>query len=336
MTPNQEETALLMLCVSSYGSWLANQVSNVIRSTLSLEDPPPTVRQALDSVAATEQALDQLRAGRISTLPSELLPVVKRALLYMRRVKAAAAEDLKTKTDDPQMLVQLDRHVRPLDALINSASLADLAPAATVDLTPLLSVVVAEQIRGLATEADSANLDDKFRILRSQRAFLTDLARVRQRCALRHRNVAVAFLDIDKFKEFNETLTETVVDRRVLPRLMQLVESYVFGRGFAYRFGGDEYVVLAINLDRESAASFFDGLRRAIEVLDYSGIDRTATASIGYCEVMPDCSLTEREVLDRAALAKRFAKRQGRNRVATFKSNRLEERDLVIVAPLSR
>lgn len=39
-------------------------------------------------------------------------------------------------------------------------------------------------------------------------------------------------------------LGEVEVDRKILPRFMRTIEAHVFARGFAYRFGGDEYVLL--------------------------------------------------------------------------------------------
>ena len=50
--------------------------------------------------------------------------------------------------------------------------------------------------------------------------------------------------NIDKFKDFNTKYGETQIDVRLLPRFMAALEAHVYSRGFAYRFGGDEYVVL--------------------------------------------------------------------------------------------
>jgi hypothetical protein len=43
--------------------------------------------------------------------------------------------------------------------------------------------------------------------------------------------------------------------------------------------------------------------------------------------------LTERELLERAATAKNFAKKQGKNRIATFSDSRFDEADLTIAHP---
>jgi hypothetical protein len=49
--------------------------------------------------------------------------------------------------------------------------------------------------------------------------------------------------------------------------------------------------------------------------------------------VEADCSLTDRELRDRASLAKKFAKDQGRNCIATYKGPRLIQQELEVVRP---
>src|ERR1019366_4323533 len=83
-----------------------------------------------------------------------------------------------------------------------------------------------------------------------------DLAYYRQRTDHCGSSLAVAFVDIDHFKEFNTAHTETVIDRNVLPRFMQLVESHVHFHGHAYRQGGDEYLILLPNLEPRLAIDF--------------------------------------------------------------------------------
>ncbi len=122
---------------------------------------------------------------------------------------------------------------------------------------------------------------------------------------------------------FNTAHGETTVDRNLLPRFMQTLESHVYHHGFAYRQGGDEYLVLLPSLSKELAIDFLDELRRTLAAVKYPEIQGTPTVSIGACLAGPDCPLTDRELRDRANDAKKFAKENGKNCIATYEGAQL-------------
>jgi diguanylate cyclase (GGDEF)-like protein len=179
--------------------------------------------------------------------------------------------------------------------------------------------------------------DEKFHILQAPQLFLPDLAYFRAKCEDRETPLAIAFVDIDDFKsKFNTPHGETKVDRNVLPRFMQAMEAHAFHHGYAYRQGGDEYLILLPSLSRPLAVAFLDELRCKLADLAYPDVAEKTTASIGLCIVDSDCPLTDRELLDRANLAKQFAKENGKNRIATFRGPRFVDQELEIVkAPAS-
>jgi len=146
---------------------------------------------------------------------------------------------------------------------------------------------------------------------------------------LRNRPLVVGFIDIDDFKSLNTECTETVVDRDVLPRFMRRVEAEIFVRGFAYRFGGDEYVTLLPNAGTREAIPVHNCIRTGVAALQYSATSKRTTVSVGFCEVEPDSAWTEHEILARANAAKAFAKASGKDRVATYRNG---SEDLHVVA----
>jgi diguanylate cyclase (GGDEF)-like protein len=99
---------------------------------------------------------------------------------------------------------------------------------------------------------------------------------------------------------------------------MRLIEAHVYRRGYAYRYGGDEYSVLLDNVTEEEALASMDSLRRGLGSLTYEGITKRTTVSIGVFVVRPECHLTGSEILDAAARAKNYAKAQGRDCVAYY------------------
>ncbi len=90
---------------------------------------------------------------------------------------------------------------------------------------------------------------------------------------------------IDDFKALNTEYGESVVDRDVLPRFMRAVETEMFIRGFAYRFGGDEYVTLLPNADTEQAIAVHNSIRVAVAGLAYTGIARKTTVSLAFAKL---------------------------------------------------
>jgi len=118
----------------------------------------------------------------------------------------------------------------------------------------------------------------------------------------------VAFADADHFKSLNTRLGEPVVDRDVLPALMGAIERAIYGRGAAYRHGGDEFVLLMPNADREAATTILKQVQRSVAGTPFIGVDQGITLSVGCVIVEPDSELTDREIVERAAQAKSYAK----------------------------
>ena len=69
--------------------------------------------------------------------------------------------------------------------------------------------------------------------------------------------------------------------------------------------------------------------------LKYPDIKGRTTVSIGMCIAEPDCPLTDRELKDRANQAEKYAKVQGKNRIATFEGHRYVTEELRIVRPVT-
>ena len=79
---------------------------------------------------------------------------------------------------------------------------------------------------------------------------LQELAReLRQRPA----QLAVLFLDLDRFKQINDTLGHAIGDE-VLVECAHRIQSCIRARDIAARFGGDEFVMLLVDIDDERTA----------------------------------------------------------------------------------
>jgi diguanylate cyclase (GGDEF)-like protein len=260
-------------------------------------------------------------------------PLFKQIIYGYRRERAARAEHLTEKTFHPELAGTLEQEVKTLDALVNAEWFQQIEPLRLPRLKDFLPVQFIEAAMGNLISLPSRQYDEKFHILQAPALFLPDLGYFRAKCEVRDAPLTIAFLDIDDFKRFNTAHGETKVDRNLLPRFMQTLEAHVFHHGYAYRHGGDEYLILLPSLSKSLAIEFLDELRRKLAALAYPEIDGPTTVSIGVCTSEPDCPLTDRELRTRANDAKKFAKDHDKNCIATYEGPRFVAQELHVVRP---
>ena len=265
-------------------------------------------------------------------LPHDLLPLLKRVLLAWRRERTADYERSKRTTVNPQLLEGYDNKVRDLDAMLNDPLFSDIKPVKMPQLLDYLTIQKIESLPQFRNQVIERHYDEKFHILQAPDLFLNDLNYYRNRCELRGMSLMIAFLDIDEFKRLNTELGHDAVDRHVLPFFMRCLESHVYNHGYAYRFGGDEYMVLLPNFSPQLGFTFLDQLRSKLGDLSYQVTGRT-TVSIGVCYVGADCALTDRELRERAGEAMQYAKAKGRNQIASYRPTGYRDEDLQILDP---
>lgn len=130
-------------------------------------------------------------------------------------------------------------------------------------------------------------------------------------------SVGVIFLDVDGFKQINTTFTESVVDRTLLLDLQRLVSGLCLHRGAAYRYGGEELVILLPNCPLDETAGFAEKVRERIAANAFRVQEQAVriTVSVGVA-VWPIHGNTLGEVIERANREERTAKEQGKNRVS--------------------
>jgi diguanylate cyclase (GGDEF)-like protein len=259
-----------------------------------------------------------------------LVPLFKALFLHARLAKARDIDQQRARTTNPAITTALDNQLNGYDGLIRE----DWFQAASLDYPPTLrDILTLEQVEKMDAQARLPErlYDEKFHLLQAPGLFLPDLNFFRGKCGVRGLPVAIAFLDIDKFKDFNTTVGHTSVNRNVLPVFMAALEAQIYGHGFAYRMSGDEYALLMPNADSELALTFLKNLRKRVAALTYLGTDKSISLSVGLCIAERDCFLTDEELLQRGEKAMAFAKNQGRNRIAGYTGKLFDDRELKIM-----
>lgn len=128
--------------------------------------------------------------------------------------------------------------------------------------------------------------------------------------------VGVILIDLDRFKELNDTFGHAAGDA-ALCAVKEFLQSRLRVYDVACRYGGDEIVIIVPGAETTAALALAEQLRAGIEQLAFAGAeDARLTASLGVA-AFPDHGDTPEALLQAADEAMYRAKSGGRNRVAT-------------------
>lgn len=168
----------------------------------------------------------------------------------------------------------------------------------------------------LAAELErQARLDPLTGVL-NRRAFDELLRRDVARAQRHNRPLAVVLIDIDYFKQLNDTMGHAVGDK-VLVALARAVSAGLRAEDLFCRYGGEEFIVALAETDRAGAAAAAERLRAAIAAIavEHEGVPCHVTASFGVASFGDPARDTIDGVIHAADLALYRAKAMGRNRV---------------------
>lgn len=131
-----------------------------------------------------------------------------------------------------------------------------------------------------------------------------------------HPPFCVIVCDIDYFKHVNDAHGHLVGDE-VLQEIAKRLQGQLRRGTSAYRYGGEEFVIILIDTPLVQAVDVSERLRRAVRstpILTKAG-NLEITASFGIAQQNLNCDHSAWDVLQRSDKALYEAKRQGRDRV---------------------
>ncbi|MFV1871927.1 MAG: EAL domain-containing protein [Oleiphilus sp.] len=126
--------------------------------------------------------------------------------------------------------------------------------------------------------------------------------------------LAVVFIDLDRFKNINDSLGHSIGDKLLVDLAARLLNS-IGTQGKLYRMGGDEFVFLIENLSDHVLAS--DAAQTILRTLDNPFVlteehEVFVDASIGIC-IYPNDGDSPESLIQNADVAMYQAKHKGRN-----------------------
>lgn len=191
---------------------------------------------------------------------------------------------------------------------------------------------IAEELRGAKAEADARNIElelaknriefnalhDPLTSLANRRKLDMELEELTREGSKHRTKFSIMHLDLDRFKEINDTLGHAAGDA-MLVHASRVLNRTVSRGDLVARIGGDEFVILAKRQTspQELAKLSETIIREMCKPIDFEGFSCRCGVSIGIAQssgLFPDAG----KVLINADIALYEAKEKGRNRFEFF------------------
>ena len=207
-----------------------------------------------------------------------------------------------------------------------SAMLGQTIPAiiGTFALAGLIALLLLLQLRRKTRALDAGRADAEYKALHdpltnlpNRASFELALARALAQRPSPDRRISVLMLDLDRFKQINDTLGHAAGDD-LIEAVGQRLRQFARPADTIARLGGDEFALLHIHLPGNEPQLFSQRIIDAIgKPFDVRGSEAFVGVSVGIATSDGD-EADSRELLRRADIALYEAKTTGRNRAVVF------------------
>ncbi len=150
--------------------------------------------------------------------------------------------------------------------------------------------------------------------LSNRHSFFEEMNQYYKMAKEKSESFALAMVDVDNFKNINDSLGHDVGDM-VLVALAKVLKNNLKGSDIVARFGGEEFCIVLKNIEQKKALEYFIKLKGSIAAMAIRTKETKAfnvTVSIGVA--FNDASSLD-EILKQADMALYQAKKNGKNRV---------------------
>lgn len=214
----------------------------------------------------------------------------------------------------PVRALKVDGYGQPIGHLVFVAPKDAEVIRAGDQLEPYLDLLAQQLMEALEYQhLVSLTYKDDLTDLYNQRYLPLVLEQELKRAQQTTKEFSVLFCDVDFFKTVNDTKGH-MVGSRVLVELSRIFKSSIRSSDYAFRYGGDEYVIVLSGANSKHAALVAERLRQraADATFDINGNVVKITVSIGIA-TYPEHAKSAEEILHMADEAMYYGKHKSRN-----------------------
>ena len=266
-----------------------------------------------DTQELTDSLFSQLRFSLIATLTRALLITLLLSIVFHRFLTKPIAE-ISEAIDkiDPE---SPDENLLP----VSKAHMDDELGLVTSKFNQILIQFGQTQskLRKMATRDPLTGLPNRTLLLET-------IAVTIQRARVHKHQFCMLFIDLDRFKNINDSLGHAIGDQ-FLTRIARVLERVVADKGTVARLGGDEFVILADEIrSPDQAADFVEHLLFQLNTpMQLKEHTIHPAASVGI-SIYPDDGMSAEDLIRHADIAMYSAKAAGSNQWAFFKQQMTE------------
>jgi len=181
--------------------------------------------------------------------------------------------------------------------------------------------MLASSVKSREQKLEYLSTHDELTNLLNRRSFSSKLKHTLELAKKENKKVAVLFLDLDQFKQINDTLGHTAGDN-LLKLVANRIQLTLEQNNILARVGGDEFNIFTKNYEnieeiRIFAQKILDCFKEPFSILEHSIVTST---TIGI-SIFPDDGLDSETLIKNADLAMYIAKDEGRNGYVFYSSN---------------
>jgi diguanylate cyclase (GGDEF)-like protein len=205
--------------------------------------------------------------------------------------------------------------------LDEQARLRQTISAANLQLEDMVQARTAE-LKEANRKLENLSSTDGLTGLANRRRFDEVLYSEWQRARRQGLPLAIAMIDVDEFKAYNDHFGHQAGDD-VLRRIGSILcENIQRSSDLTARYGGEEFVIVLPGMDLKEAMALVETIRRAVQAEGMKHTEQSptgvVTVSIGIAACMPQPGNNAEGLLGEADAAMYEAKRRGRNNVVAF------------------
>lgn len=152
--------------------------------------------------------------------------------------------------------------------------------------------------------------------LKNRRAFDETLTKELERATREKQSLTLLMIDLDLFKQLNDSEGHTVGDR-ALEFVADFLRKYSRAYDHIFRWGGDEFVLLCPNLNADDSINLAEKIRKTFEALEKPWTHKL-TFSIGISTSDSEVKLNPQTIVEKADKAVYLSKKRGKNTVTHF------------------